>query len=294
MIIDGVFSGGGIKGFAFIGGLQVLEEKGYVFKRVAGTSAGSIIAALVIAGYSSEEIEKLFHDLNIHDFLDRRNGLLKIPFAKWLLLYWKLGLYKGDALENWLKKKLADKNIRTFQDVPKGSLRIIASDISNGKLVVLPDDLLEYGIDPNSFSIAKAVRMSCSVPYFFQPVKIKNGREVTLFVDGGVISNFPMWLFNTDRKTRERPVIGLKLSGAESWEPNEVDNAVEMFTALFKTMMNAHDLRYISKKHVDNIIFIPMNGISGLDFNMNEELKDELIQRGRLYTLNFLKKWNHL
>ena len=52
MIIDGVFSGGGIKGFALVGGLQVLEERGFVFQRTAGTSAGSILAALVTAGYT--------------------------------------------------------------------------------------------------------------------------------------------------------------------------------------------------------------------------------------------------
>ena len=135
--------------------------------------------------------------------------------------------------------------------------------------------------------------MSCSVPYFFEPVKIKVGNQTNIFVDGSVLSNFPMWLFNKDHVQRERPVIGLKLQGDERVKPHEVDNAVEMFTALFKTMISAHDSRYISKKHVDNIVFIPMKGISGLDFNMNEEQRDELIQRGRVYTTKFLKNWNN-
>ena len=50
MIIDGVFSGGGIKGFAMIGALEVLEERGFAIKRSAGTSAGSIIASFIAAG----------------------------------------------------------------------------------------------------------------------------------------------------------------------------------------------------------------------------------------------------
>ena len=80
MIIDGVFSGGGIKGFALVGGLQVLEEPGFVFQRIAGTSAGSILAALVTAGYTSKQIEKFFREMDISDFLDRSRGWLQFPF----------------------------------------------------------------------------------------------------------------------------------------------------------------------------------------------------------------------
>lgn len=293
MIIDGVFSGGGIKGFALVGGLQALEEKGFVFKRTAGTSAGSILAALVTAGYTSKQIEKLFLETDMRDLLDRRHGWLQRPITKWLLLYWKLGLYKGDALEAWIAEKLEAKGIVTFYDIPPNSLRIITSDITNGKLVVFPNDLESYGLDLKTFPIARAIRMSCSVPYFFEPVKIKVGHQINVFVDGAVLSNFPMWLFNTDYEQRERPVIGLKLQGDERLTPHEVDNAIEMFTALFKTMTNAHDSRYISKKHIDNIVFIPMNGLSGLDFDLNEKQREKLIQRGRAYTTDFLKHWNY-
>lgn len=293
MIIDGVFSGGGIKGFALVGGLQVLEEKGFSFQRTAGTSAGSIIASLVIAGYTSYQIEEFFLEMDVKDLLDRRQGWLQFPLTKWLLLYWKLGLYKGDALESWIADKLALKGIVTFSDLPPNALRIITSDITNGKLVVLPNDLKAYGMDPQTFSVAKAVRMSCSVPYFFEPVKLRVGKQTNVFVDGGVLSNFPMWLFNNERNLRERPVIGLKLQSDELGKPHEVDNAVELFTALFKTMIDAHDSRYISKKHVGNIVFIPMKGLSGLDFDVHEERREELIERGRIYTAKFLKRWSY-
>lgn len=294
MIIDGVFSGGGIKGFALVGGLQVLEERGFVFQKIAGTSAGSIVASLVIAGYTSSQIEEFFRDMDISDLLDRRRGWFQLSISKWLLLYWKLGLYKGDALEAWISKKLALKGVVTFSDIPPNSLRIITSDITNGKLVVLPNDLQNYGLDPGMFPVAKAVRMSCSVPYFFEPVKIRVGNQTNVFVDGSVLSNFPMWLFNNEHGQRERPVIGLKLQGDTSIQPHEVDNAIEMFSAVFKTMTSAHDSRYISKKHVNNIVFIPMNGIvSSLDFDLNEAQRDKLIQRGRTYTTHFLKSWTY-
>ncbi|MFF2857329.1 MULTISPECIES: patatin-like phospholipase family protein [unclassified Peribacillus] len=293
MIIDGVFSGGGIKGYGLVGALQELEERGFIFHRTAGTSAGSIIAAFVAAGYTGEEMEKLFLDIDLSALLDKRRGILPIPFAKWVLLYWKLGLYKGNALETWVAGKLAERNVVTFKDIRPKSLRIISSDITNGKLVVLPDDLPNYGIDPSTFPVAKAVRMSCSIPYFFEPVKIDVGKRKFLFVDGGVLSNFPMWLFNSDHVRKERPVIGLRLSVDEIWKPHEVDNAVELFSALFKTMKDAHDARYISKKHVHNIVFIPMKEISAMDFNLNDEKKGELMNLGRQCTREFLKKWTY-
>ena len=59
MLVDGVFSGGGIKGFAFVGALQVLEDRGIYFERVAGTSAGAIMACFIAAGYTADEIEEL-------------------------------------------------------------------------------------------------------------------------------------------------------------------------------------------------------------------------------------------
>ena len=58
MLIDGVFSGGGLKDFALVGAYQVLEEKGFRFQRVAGTSAGAILACFIAAGYTGKEIEE--------------------------------------------------------------------------------------------------------------------------------------------------------------------------------------------------------------------------------------------
>ncbi|WP_110927460.1 patatin-like phospholipase family protein [Bacillus massiliglaciei] len=292
MIIDGVFSGGGVKGFAMVGAVQVLEEKGFTFQRIAGSSAGSIVAAFIMAGYSGKEIEHILEDLDIGDFLDKR-PFLPFPFAKWLMMYWKLGLYKGDALEKWIHEKLRARGVVTFKDIPDHSLRVIASDITNGKLVVLPDDLVQYQINPKNFPVAKAVRMSCGIPYFFEPVRLKGKRGENIFIDGGILSNFPMWLFDSPEGKKVRPVIGLKLTGEDYAEPQRIRNAVEMFTALFRTMKDAHDSRYISKRHVKNIVFLPVKGVSATDFLVNDEKREELLQIGRLHTMEFLKKWGY-
>ncbi len=292
MLIDGVFSGGGIKGYALIGAYQILEEKGYRFKRTAGTSAGSIIAAFIMAGYTGKEIEKMMLELNTEILLDERLGV-RIPFAKWLLLYWKMGLFKGDNLESWLGEKLAAKGIHNFSHLPEGSFRVVASDVTHGEIVILPDDLSKYNCNPATFSVAKAIRMSCSIPYFFEPVKMKCNTETTYIVDGGVLSNLPMWLFDNENAQKVRPVLGLKLTGKKyGIQPREIKNAISMFGALFETMKDAHDNRYISRKQEKNIIFIPIENTSSIDFYLSEKKKLELIEVGRNTTKKFLKQWS--
>jgi len=166
MLVHGVFSGGGVKGIAFIGAYQVLEEKGIRFDQVAGTSAGALFASLIAAGYTSEELFQMFSDLDFRDFLDETDALAAIPIIRWVPLYWRLGLYKGKALEKWIAGRLWKKGIHTFSDLPPNALRLIASDLTNGTMMVLPDDLPRYGLSWKTFPVAKAVRISCSLPYF--------------------------------------------------------------------------------------------------------------------------------
>lgn len=292
MLIDGVFSGGGLKGFALVGAYQVLEEKGYKFRRVAGTSAGAILASFIAAGYTAKEIEKLLDELDFISLLDPKKTIFPLPFMKWLQLYWRLGLYQGKALENWFLEKLADKGVYSFSDLAPGSLKLVASDLTNGKMIVLPDDLEQYGISPQSFPVARALRMSCSIPFFFEPVKLKVGSGNTIVVDGGVLSNFPLWIFDDEIGKRERPVLGVKLSQNQNEiETRQINNALQLFEALFSTMKNAHDNNYISRKHEKDVIFIPVEGYSATQFDLDEHTKMELIEIGRNRTLQFLKTW---
>jgi NTE family protein len=292
MYIDGVFSGGGIKGLALVGACAAIEERGFRFKRVAGTSAGSLIAGLLAAGYTSAEMAGILDDLDLKKFLDSRKTIFPSALTKWLFVYWRLGLYKGDELECWIAEKLAARGLRTFGDLAPDALRIIASDLTNGRLLILPDDLPKYGVDPRTFPVARAIRMSCSLPFFFEPVKLRDRVGVNIVVDGGVLSNFPMWLFDKDNVKKVRPVLGVKLSQNLIQQPtNKIKNALNMFEALFETMKDAHDSRYISRKHEKNIIFIPTEGNLTTEFQLSDEKKQELIDLGKSSAGKFFKSW---
>lgn len=290
MVIDGVFSGGGMKAIAFAGAIQVLEGRGFRFGDVAGTSAGAIVAALLASGYNSREIRKLLEATEFVNLLDQSRSFVFFPLWKWIKIYWKMGLYSGDALEKWLQKVLLQKGIRTFQDLEPGRLRVIASDLSQGRIVVLPDDLKKYGIFPWKFSVARAVRMSCSLPFFYEPAYLyhRNGRK-SVIVDGGVLSNFPLWLF--DQKMKHRPVIGFQLSSNRLYHPaRRITNALELYQALFATMKEAHDARYVSQQAANDIVFIPVEKVKTTHFSLSDEEKEELIKLGKIRTEKFLLK----
>ena len=134
--------------------------------------------------------------------------------------------------------------------------------------------------------------MSFGIPFFFEPVRLKVSSGDTIVVDGGVLSNFPMWIFDNDVGKKERPVLGLKLSRRkEEMEGRQIKNAINLFEALFSTMKNAHDEKYISREHEKNIVFIPVDNYSATQFDLDEESKRELLDIGRKRTELFLNLW---
>ena len=101
-----------------------------------------------------------------------------------------------------------------------------------------------------------------------------------------------MWLFDDDNVKRVRPVIGIKLSANTKELPkNKIKNAIQLFTALFETMKDAHDARYISRIHEKDIIFVPTAGVA-LTGTLLQQKKKILLGHGRdSAQKNFLKPW---
>jgi len=99
-----VFEGGGVKGIAYVGALQVLEERGILpgIQRVGGTSAGAITALLLGLGYALSEIEKILRELNFRNFLDDSWGLVRDVNR----LVTEFGWYKGDFSRAWIGERI--------------------------------------------------------------------------------------------------------------------------------------------------------------------------------------------
>lgn len=159
LIADAVFEGGGVKGIGLVGALAVAEERGYRWANVAGTSAGAIVAALVAAGYTAAEMKAILEELDYRRFKDA-TLLDKVPLVGPLAsLTLEKGIYEGRFLESWMRELLRQKNVSTFGDLVladqpddryRFKLRVIASDITRGRLLVLPQDIASSGYGPRT------------------------------------------------------------------------------------------------------------------------------------------------
>lgn len=290
MWADAVFEGCGVRGIGLVGALYAAEEKGYRWKNVAGTSAGSIIATLIAAGYKATEIYDILSTTNFGE-LTTPSWYQRIPYLGPMTRLWlNRGLYAGSSLEKWLEKLLLAKGVRTFADLSSGiGLTIIASDITRGKLLVLPADLKDYGIDPRKMSVARVVVMSCAIPFFFEPLKLMHHPTgITCYiVDGGVLSNFPVWLFDNDNP--RWPTFGFR-SYARSVSNHQITGLFSMLSSLFYTMMEAHDRRHIQEQDQVRTIQVASN-VNHTNFSISKEVTEQLFQTGKKAAEEFFKTW---
>ena len=202
-------SGGGALGLAEIGVLQWLEERHIPVDRVAGTSMGSIIAAMYASGMSPTEIQKFaesidwfeamlpeptYSELSYRRKQDRRNYQIDAALGLKHGLKGPNGFNPGHGIGLLLDRiAFPESGISSFDDLPI-PFRCVATDMLSGDRVVLRDG-----------SLAGAVRASMAIPGVFTPVEI-NGR---VLADGGMVENIPV---ETVREMDADVVIAVDLS----------------------------------------------------------------------------------
>ena len=314
---DLVFEGGGVKGIGLAGALATLEEREYRPQNIAGTSAGAITAALLSAGYSAAELREIIITLDYRQFQDRA-WEDKVPLVeRSLSMLLNLGLYEGDRFLEWMRERLEAKGVRTFADLVhdefaddpryRSRLQVIASDVTTRELLVLPRDARKLGIEPDELDVALAVRMSMSIPVFFEPVRIENPEtgQTHVIVDGGMLSNFPVWLFDCeDGDVPEWPTFGLLLVEPKPELPigarlpkakmtgRGPGAVVDYVKALAQTMMEAHDRLYVAQANYARTIPIPTLGVGTTEFDLSRERALALYDSGRWAAEKFLKAWD--
>ncbi|MBB5831395.1 patatin-like phospholipase family protein [Brachybacterium aquaticum] len=309
--LDLVLEGGGVKGIALVGALEVLEEHGYRVNRVAGSSAGAIAGSMVAAGIAPSTMTGIMQELDYSRFQDGRRWNRYLPIQVVSVLRRK-GIYPGRFVEDWLEEQLRTHSplyrTGTFADlayadpdpartVPANEafrLVVTASDISNGRLRFLPRDFEDYHRSPGEQRIVDAVRISMSIPFFFRPVgwKDSDGRP-TWLVDGGMLSNFPITQFDAPAGVRPRwPTLGIKLSqrpDAALGVANRITGTVSFGVAILRTMMGFYDGMHIeSADAVSRTIFIDTGAVGTTQFDLTTAERDMLHRRGREAAEKFL------
>lgn len=314
--VDLVLQGGGVKGIGLVGAVNTVRGVSYPHvQRVAGTSAGAIVASLIAAGMPPARMEEVMRSLDYARFKDASLLARLGKLGKGLALLRHGGFYKTNFMHRWITDQLAALNVHTWRDLkctdvgadtnldPKQcyKLVVIVSDISRGRMLRLPWDYQTLcDRDPDDMPVADAVTASAAIPFFFQAQHLTCGRaqsnqKLTL-TDGGSLSNYPIGIFDRTDSTPSRwPTLGVKLSArmtpAAGW--HAVNNPIEMFRCLFSTMSSAHDNAYVDQKSVqDRTVFVDTTGMSATDFGLDDQKRDRLFDNGRDAAEAFLKEWD--
>jgi NTE family protein len=318
--VDLVLSGGGVKGVGLVGAVVALLDAGYAVQRVSGTSAGSIVGAVVAAAahtrqMTGAEVKELALQLDYRRFLDP-GPVERVPLVgPSLALLRGSGIYKGDYAHDWVRSQLRGLGVTTFGDLAieddalpaeqRYRLVVTVADVTTGQLVRLPWDYRRvYGLDPDEQLVADAVRASMSIPFFFRPVSLTSTAGVTsTLVDGGVLSNFPIDSLDRSDGTAPRwPSFGVTVL------PNLPDGNDKVIPALaalrllgpthlledvITTALVGRDQAYLSQPWVNaRAIRVDSTDVGFLDFDISDDEVEALYLNGYAAAERFLATWN--
>ncbi|MBN8487551.1 MAG: patatin-like phospholipase family protein [Burkholderiales bacterium] len=218
--------GGAARGFAHIGVIQVLEEQGIRPQLVAGTSAGSLVAALYASGHSGADMGRMAQDMD-------ESALTDWAFPG-------RGVLKGEALARFVRQQTGGLPIEQMK-LPLG---IVATDLADGQPI-----LFRRG------DVGSAVRASSAVPAVFQPVRI-NGRE---YVDGGLVSPVPV---RYAREMGAEMVIAVDISTPP--DGGATGDALRLLLQTFSIM--GRSINQWELKDADVVLRPTLGGVAGTDF----------------------------
>jgi NTE family protein len=312
-----VFKGGGVRGIAYIGALEVLEERGVMdgIERVAGTSSGAIAATLLSFRRDISETLAMFNSLDLSKVPQKvvngsgRNIALLKNTVNYTRLFEKFGWYSSAYFQDWLGDVIAEHcrgNRRaTFLDMQRfgyRDLHVVATNLSRRRaeefsVVTTPD-----------VAVVDAVRMSMSIPLFFEALRFDGKRfgSGDYFVDGGLFNNYPIHLFDQPQFASESRLyryginwetLGLFLfprvmNGETS--PVEPNNLWEFLDLTVRSIYDSHQLANLTENIADKKRTIQIDdcGIASTRFDLSPHSEEYrcLYEAGRKAARSFLEK----
>ena len=311
---DLVLEGGGVKGLGTAGAVMALLDAGWTFPRVAGTSVGALAAAFAATGADSAVLHDVLAHLDLRQIPDRRVPVPVVGEGVSLLM--GRGAYAGDWIHRWLARELEGLGVRTFADLRNDDdgadpalqtpdhrykLVVMATDVTNGRLLRLPWDYPRFGLDPDEQLVADAVRMSLSIPFYFDPCTLRNpvtGAEATI-VDGGVLSNFAIEIFDrTDGQPPRWPTFGVRLlpdlpAGLGDLVPFfglPMFPAVRLLEQVVATALVGRDQTHLDRPGVrERTMTVDTRGTSITEFGIGLVERRVLMHRGEEAAREFLR-----
>lgn len=257
-------------------------------------------------------IDELFDDLGLNPGDD---------FLNWLAKFLEDNGVKSVAdLNEHFSKLPADLIIRRgipkTLDGLKPRIAIISADLTTETKVEFPRMANLYWSDPESENPALFVRASMSIPFFFSPLQIDNIPQgikaqqnwvdtvkftgtlpqTSFFVDGGILSNFPIDVFHKQNSVPRMPTFGIRLGDNRNMA-NKISNPMNLFGSMFNASRHLHDYDFLLKNPDYSLLIekIDIGQHDWLNFGITDDAKLDLFKRGALAAERFLRQfdWNN-
>lgn len=319
MPADFVLSGGGVKGVGLAGAVAGLIDAGYCAQRVSGTSAGSLVGAVIAAAtkrgsLTGAQLKDIALGIDYRKILDRVRAETVPVVGPVVALIRGNGIYRGDYVHQWVRGELKNLGVTVFGDLAidddtlpeerRYALVATVADLTRGRLVRLPWDYREvYGRNADEQSVADAVRASMSIPLFFRPVSMTSAAQLTsTLVDGGLVSNFPIdSLDRTDGRTPRWPTFGITVMPEAAAGVDRIARALGAFglgappllERMITTMLSGRDQAYLDQPWVSaRTIQFDSPNLSVLDFDAPRADIEALYANGYAAAQDFLSRWD--
>lgn len=326
-----VFKGGGMRGAAYVGALEVLDSEGVLdqIERVAGTSSGAITATLVSLRRDLDETLHLIGTLDFSKVPQRKqNGSAPVvPLLNRKVelaaldeissevesanrLIRRFGWYSSDYVYTWMEDVISRycggngrATFADFQAYGYRELYIVASNLSRRR-----SEVFSAGNTPDT-AVVDAVRLSTSIPLFFEALRF-NGTQFgkgDYYVDGGVFDNYPIHIFDDPRFSRNNrhyyngvnwETLGCYLypSEKEADRGEPIQGLLSYMKAVISSLYSAHQVAAfdLNQLNQQRTIKIDDCGVDPTDFSLTHE--DDryqcLVESGRSAALAYLDGYN--
>jgi NTE family protein len=310
-----VFEGAGIRGIAYAGAIQALEENGITnnIEKVGGTSAGAISSLLFVLGYSSSEMDSIISETDFEDFNDGKY----IFFGGISRTKNNYGWYRGEKFKEWIgtliKNKTGDTETTFWELHQKGyrDLYVTATCLNKQQLVFLSHETYP------KMKVKDAVRISMSIPLYFQAVFVDNmGRtyseqnennDLDLMVDGGIIGNFPIHIFDTykfdslDKEIRipNYETLGIRIDSdpqiredslSRKLAPYPIEDFTDYISAFYIMVIENLNRNNLTKDDWNRTVSVSSVGITPKIKKLTTEQKEMLFRSGKESTENYFRK----
>ena len=271
-----LFGGGAIRGMAHIGVVRALNEIGVGLGTLAGSSVGAIVAAALAVGYSDEELEKIFLDVDFELFRD-------INFSK------SLALSKGDIFLDWMREIIETKFYGvtyskgknkpvTFADIEKNCV-IITTDLTN---FCCKEFSREATPD---FEIAEAVRISACMPGLMKAIEVG---DVTL-VDGDLQKSWPMWKLCDTLANLKENILEIRLEGTPCGDLTNPISFINSVYSCITSVASEFVVNLYERDETHDCLVVNTGDVVIVNFQMKEAERKALIEDGYNQTIAYFK-----